>query len=57
MPLEGLVLVVLHDIIFLGENMNIIKRNKEVPSVTSVEGGLKIKTGKSNYMLGLKFSL
>ena len=53
----GLFLVVLHDIILLDENMNIIKGNKEVPSATYMESGLKINTGRSNYVLGLKFSL
>lgn len=45
------------DIILLDENMHIIKGNKEAPSATGMESGLKINTGKSNYVLGLKFLL
>lgn len=53
----GLFLVVLQDVILLDENMHITKGNKEAPSTTYMESGLKINTGKSNYVLGLKFSL
>jgi len=57
MSLEGLFLVVLHDIILLYENMHVIKGNKKAPSATGMERGLKINPGKSNYVLGLKLSL
>jgi len=57
MLLEGLFLLVLHGIILLDENMHIIKGNKEAPSATGMESGLKINTWKSNCLLGLKFLL
>jgi len=57
MSLEGLFLLVMHGIILLDENMHIIKGNKETSSATGLESGLKISTGKSNCVLGLKFLL
>ena len=42
----GLFLVVLHDLILLDENVQIMKGN-EAPSATCMESGLKINTGKS----------
>jgi hypothetical protein len=43
MPLEGLVLVVLHDKILLDEDMHIIKGNKEASSTYSMERWAKNK--------------